>query len=60
MVEEKALLSVKEMCNYLGVGESTARNLLNTPRNTFTVRIGGRIFAHKDKLDKWLLQLTNM
>lgn len=55
-MEEKALLSVKEMCTYMGVGENTARNLLNTPHNSFTVRNGGRIFAHKKKLDKWLLE----
>lgn len=53
--EEKALLSVKELCEYLGIGQTKARELLSDPRNGFTLRIGNRLYAHKDKLDKWLL-----
>ena len=55
-MEDKALLSVKEMCMYMGIGENVARKLLNEPNSSFTVRIGGRIFAHKTSLDKWLLR----
>ena len=53
-VDTKALLNVKEMCNYLGIGQTKARELLNNPHNGFTVRIGNRLYAHKAKLDKWL------
>ena len=54
-LEKKALLSVKELCEYLGIGQTKARELLSDPRNGFTLRIGNRLYAHKDKLDKWLL-----
>ena len=53
--EGKALLTVKEMCEYLGIGKTKARELLGDPRNKFTVRIGGRIYAHRGRLDLWLI-----
>lgn len=58
MESSKALLNVKEFCLYLGVGQTKARELLADPRNGFTVRIGNRLYAHKGKLDKWLLNQT--
>ena len=54
-LEKKALLSVKELCEYLGIGQTKARELLADPHNGFTLRIGNRLYAHKGKLDKWLL-----
>ena len=54
-VPEKALLNVKEMCDYLGIGQTKARELLADPRNKFAVRIGNRLYAHKQRLDTWLL-----
>ena len=54
-VPEKALLNVKEMCDYLGIGQTKARELLADLRNKFTVRIGNRLYAHKQRLDTWLL-----
>ncbi len=60
MNSEKALLDVKEFCKYLGIGETKGRQLLTDPRNGFTVRIGNRLYAHKGKLDTWLLkQIVN-
>ena len=53
--KEKALLNVKEFCEYLGIGQTKARELLNDPANGFTVRIGNRLYAHRGKLDMWLL-----
>ena len=53
--ECKALLNVKEMCDYLGIGQTKARELLADPKNRFTVRIGNRLYAHKGRLDTWLL-----
>ena len=35
-----ALLNIKEFCDYLGIGETKARELLHDPGNGFTVRIG--------------------
>lgn len=54
--EDKALLNVKEMCSYLGIGQTKARELLSNPANNFTIRIGNRLHAHKGRLDKWLLE----
>ena len=53
--ETKALLNVKELCAYLGIGQTKARELLSNPANGFTVRIGNRLYAHKGQLDQWLL-----
>lgn len=53
---KKALLNVKEMCSYLGIGQTKARELLRNPNNGFSVRIGNRFYAHKEKLDAWLLK----
>lgn len=54
-LETRALLNVKELCEYLGIGQTKARELLSNPSNGFTVRIGNRLYAHKGKLDNWLL-----
>lgn len=54
VLEDKALLSVKEMCAYLSIGQTKCRELLSNPANGFTVRIGNRLYAHKKHLDKWL------
>ena len=53
--ETKALLNVKELCAYLGIGQTKARELLSNPANGFIVRIGNRLYAHNAKLDQWLL-----
>lgn len=52
--EDKALLNIKEFCDYLGIGKTKARELLHDYNNGFTVRIGNRLYAHKRKLDEWL------
>ena len=54
-IDKKALLNVKEMCEYLGIGQTKARELLADPKNSFTIRIGNRLYAHKGRLDTWLL-----
>lgn len=51
-----ALLNMAEFCDYLGIGETKARELLHDPKNGFTVRIGNRLYAHKGKVDHWLLK----
>lgn len=52
--EDKALLSVKEMCIYLSIGQTKCRELLANPANGFTIRIGNRLYAHRKNLDNWL------
>lgn len=51
-----ALLNIKDFCSYLSIGETKARELLHDPANGFTVRIGNRLYAHRDKVDKWLMK----
>lgn len=53
---DKALLNVKEVCVYLGIGETKARELLTKTNNHFTVRIGNRVYTNKIQLDKWIAQ----
>lgn len=54
-MDKKALFNVKEMCEYLGIGQTKARELLADSKNNFTVRIGNRLYAHKGRLDIWLI-----
>lgn len=49
---DKGLLTVKEMCEYMSIGQNTARNLLNRPYNSFTVRIGNYELLKRIKLKK--------
>ena len=50
---ERKLLTLKELCDYLGIGETKARELVRG-QNGFGVQIGNRWYADKNKLDKWL------
>ena len=50
---EKALLNVKELSEYLGIGDTKIRGFLHNPYNNFTVRIGNSLHTHKARLDKW-------
>jgi len=54
--EQKVLLNLKEFCEYLGIKDTKARELLKTPRNGFAIKIGSKWFAHKERLDEWLVQ----
>ena len=56
--EEKALLTVKDMCKYMSIGESTASSLLSMANCPFVFRLRGRIYANKKVLDKWIEQNT--
>ena len=49
----KKLLTVKEVCVYLGIGQTKARELIRG-HNGFGVQIGNRWYADKTKLDRWL------
>lgn len=51
-MEEKRLLTLKELCVYLRIGKTKARELLR--KHGFGVQIGNRWYADKKKLDKWL------
>lgn len=53
----KALLNIKEVCEYLGIGQTKARELLRGC-NGFGVQIGNRWYANKSKLDAWIDRKT--
>lgn len=47
-------MTVKEFCDYLGIGQTKATELMTKTDNPYTVRIGGRLYANKVLLDKWI------
>lgn len=53
-INEKALLNVKEIMQYTGFGENTVRNMLNSPKCSFVIRQGNRLYANRKLLDKYL------
>lgn len=58
MEMKPALLTVKEFAAYLHIGTTKAREILLSPSCTYCVRIGNRIFAHKEELNLWLKSQT--
>ena len=51
---EKTLLNLDEFCEYLGIGKTKAREIMVRTNNPFTLRIGNRLYANKQLLDRWL------
>lgn len=51
---EKRLLSLKEVCEYTGWGETKVREILKRPSSTFTIRLGNRLYVDKAKFDDYL------
>ena len=49
----KKLLTLKEVCDYLGIGQTKAGELVRG-HNGFGVQIGNRWYADKSKLDRWI------
>lgn len=54
---DKQLLSIKELCLYLSIGQTKARELVRG-RNGFGIQIGNRWYANKRKLDAWVANNT--
>ncbi len=52
--DDKRLLNLEEFCQYLGIGKTKAREILNRNSNTFSLRIGNRLYANKKLLDKYI------
>ena len=55
-MEDKKILSVKDIMEYTGFGEKRVRELLKSKESTFTINNGNRLYAHKDLLDKYLIE----
>ncbi|SEW31622.1 helix-turn-helix domain-containing protein [[Clostridium] fimetarium] len=60
MNKDKKLLNTKDLCEYLGVGTSTAIKLIKNPSATYVIRIGSRYFVNKTLLDTFLDQHTGL
>lgn len=54
---EKRLLNIKETCQYLGIGQTKARELVRG-HNGIGLQIGNRWYADKNKLDTWIERNT--
>lgn len=50
---DKVLLNINELCDYLGIGQTKAREILRG-QNGFGVQIGNRWYANKRRLDEWI------
>lgn len=55
-MEEKTLLNVEQLCIYTGWGKTKVREILKRPDSTFTVRMGNRLYAHKELFDEYLIK----
>lgn len=53
---EKKLMTVKEVCEYTGWGETKARSVITKPYNGFTLRLGSKLYVNKTLFDKFLDQ----
>lgn len=51
---DKALLSLKEVCEYTGWGKTKAREVLKRTDSTFTVRLGNKLFVNRKLFDEFL------
>ena len=54
MQYEKTLLTVDEFCQYVRIGKTKARELIPNPCCKNVVRIGRRVFIHKELFDNEL------
>lgn len=57
---EKELLTLKEVCEYTGLGQTKMREIMRRPETIFTVRIGNRLYAKKSLLDSYLEKCAKM
>lgn len=53
---EKKILSLNEVCDYTGWGKTKVREILNNPNSNFTVRLGNRLYVHKELFDEYLIK----
>lgn len=51
---DKALMNLKEVCEYTGWGETKVREILKRPTSTFTVILGNRLYVNKKLFEDYL------
>ena len=47
-------MTIKEVCEYTGWGETKVRAILKRPDSTFTIRMGNRLYVDKRLFDEYL------
>ena len=52
--EDKLVLSLKEVCERTGWGETKVRALLKNPKSTFTIKYGNRLYVNKKLFEDYL------
>ena len=57
-IMEKVLLNVKEVSEYLGLGETKTREIIRKQNCPFSMKIGYRWYVNKKLLDKWIYEQT--
>lgn len=51
---EKLILNIDEVCELTGWGKTKAREILNRPNSSFTIRYGNRLCADKELLIQYI------
>ncbi|MGI6017541.1 MAG: molybdate-binding protein [Marvinbryantia sp.] len=51
---DDTLMTFEEFCEYLKIGKTKGRELIKKPTCRYVVRIGRRVFIHKEFLDEEL------
>lgn len=51
MEYEKNLMTIDEFCKYVGIGKTKAREMISNLCCKYVVRIGRRVFIHKELFD---------
>lgn len=59
MEYEKKLMTIDEFCKYVGIGKTKARELISDPCSRYVVRIGRRVYVHRELFDEELKKMQN-
>jgi len=51
---EKRFLTVKDLVEYTGWGETKIREILKRKESNFTIRVGNRLYADKELFDAYI------
>lgn len=47
-------MTIKEICEYTGWGETKVRQLLKRKDSPFTIKMGNRLYANKKLFDEYI------
>lgn len=52
---EKLLLTISEVCELTGWGQTKVREIIKRPENNFTIRMGNRLYVNKKQFELYLI-----